>query len=100
MMTEEIQQDEFLIQVEQDQMGARLQFGGGNVIKGSDKKLDAVADLAQKAADKLGGLFAGAGPDSGSVEFGLTFEAETGAPILAKGKVGASLTVKLNWEKG
>lgn len=99
-MADEIQQGEFLIQVEQDEGGARLEFGGSNVIKGSDKKLEAVSDLAQKAADKLGHLFSGAGPDSGSVEFALTFEASTGAPVLAKGSIGASITVTLNWEKG
>lgn len=94
------EQGGFLIQVEQEQGGARLQYGGGNVIKGSDEKLEAVSDLAHKAAEKLSSLFTGAGPDSGSVEFGMTFEAESGVPVLAKGKVGASITVTLNWEKG
>lgn len=98
-MAEDSSNVEFLIQIEQDDSGARLQAGGGNVIPGSDKKLEAVSDLAHKAADKLGDLFKGAGPDSGSVEFGLTFEAETGIPVLAKGTLGASITVTLNWEK-
>jgi Trypsin-co-occurring domain 1 len=92
-------QPEFLIQVEQDAPGVRLERASDRVIDGSEEKLDAAAALAHQAAEKLGDVFTKGGPDSGSVEFGLTFEAETGVPILAKGKVGASITVTLNWGK-
>lgn len=91
---------QFLIQVRQESAGARLERAGDEVIDGSEDKLDAAAAIAHQAAEKLNDVFTGAGPDSGSVEFGLTFEAETGIPILAKGTVGASITVTLNWEKG
>jgi len=89
---------EFLIQVEETG-GARLESSGREVIKASDKQLDAAAELAHRASDKLSKVFASAGPDSGSVEFALSFEGEAGLPVLAKGKVGTSITVTLNWGK-
>lgn len=98
-MAEPEAQPQFLIQVEPEVAGARLEFGGRGVIEGSKEKLEAAAALAEEAAKKLGGLFTGVGPDSGSVEFALTFEGEAGMPVLAKGKFGASITVTLNWGK-
>lgn len=90
----------FLIQVEQEAGGARLQADTPALVEGSDEQIEAAADLARRASDRLGDLFKGTGPDSGSIEFGLTFEIGSGVPILAKGKVGTSITVTLNWEKG
>ncbi|SRR6266487_1533027 len=98
-MVEDTAQPEFLIQVAPEEQGVLLQSGKRGVIKGSEEKLEAAAKLAEQASEKLGRLFKGAGPDSGSVEFALTFEGETGIPVLAKGKVGTSITVTLNWRK-
>lgn len=79
--------------------GPRLEASSERVIEGGTKNLDAATEVAREAAQRMGPLFKGPGaPDEGSVEFGLSFEAETGIPVFAKGKVGATLTVTLTWK--
>jgi len=87
----------FLIQVESESPGGRLEASGAGIIKGSQEHLDAAADLARRAAATMSDVFRTAGPDAGSVEFALTFEGSAGLPVLAKGKIGATLTVRLEW---
>lgn len=69
------------------------------VIKGTQKQLDAAASLARKAGTSLHEVFTELAPDTGSVEFSLTFEGEAGMPVLAKGKAGATITVTLEWKR-
>ena len=92
----------FYIQVRREPPGGpRLEEEEEDVylIPGSQRHLDAAADLGRRAADSLGKLFGeGVGPHSGSVEFSLTFEGTAGIPLLAKGKAGATITVTLRCE--
>lgn len=79
--------------------GPRLEASSERVIEGGTKNLDAASHVAREAATRFGPLFKGPGaPDEGSVEFGISFEAESGIPVFAKGKVGATLTVTLTWK--
>jgi hypothetical protein len=98
-MASSAEQPAFFIQVEPEAIGDHMLLSGGKVIEGSEENLDAAADLARKAAGKFADIFTDVGPKAGEVAFGLTFEAEGGVPVLAKGKVGASITVTLKWEK-
>jgi hypothetical protein len=89
---------EFLIEVA-GAAGPRLEASSDRVIKGSKEHLEAAATVAEEAAETLGKLFHAPGaPDGGSIEFGLSFEAEGGVPVFAKGRVGATITVTLNWD--
>jgi hypothetical protein len=88
---------EFLIQVLPETGGATLQASSDTIVKVGKERFDAAARLAQIAAQTVGQAVQQASPSKGSVEFGLTFEAETGFPVLAKGKVGASITITLEW---
>lgn len=89
--------EEFLIQVRPEGGGVSLQ-GSSDAIRAVGRdRFEAAAALARTAAETVGSAVKDVAPDKGTVEFGLTFEAETGVPILAKGKVGASITVTLEW---
>jgi hypothetical protein len=90
---------EFLIQVLPEGGGVALQGSADSIVKAGRDRFEAAAQLAQTAADTVGKAVKAAAPEKGSVEFGLTFEAESGVPVLAKGKVGASITVSLEWGK-
>jgi hypothetical protein len=89
--------EEFLIQVLPEGGGVVLQDSADSVVKAGRERFEAAAKLAQVAADTVGSAVKAASPDRGTVEFGLTFEAEGGLPVLCKGKVGASTTITLEW---
>ncbi len=93
-------QADFLIQTRLETPGGpQLQGDRGDaVIRGTQKQLDAAASLARKAGTSLHEVFKELAPDTGSVEFSLTFEGEAGLPVLAKGKAGATITVTLEWK--
>jgi hypothetical protein len=89
---------EFLIQVQLEGPGTRLEGAGDTAIKGAQKHLEAAGALARQAAETVGKAVKEAAPTSGAVEFSITFEGEAGLPVLAKGKAGATLTITLGWE--
>jgi hypothetical protein len=90
-------EEEFLIQVLPEGGGVALQDSSDAIVRAGKDRFEAAAKLARIAAETVGSAVKSASPDKGSVEFGLTFEAESGLPVLAKGKVGASITVTLEW---
>jgi Trypsin-co-occurring domain 1 len=88
----------FLIQTQLEHPGGpRLEGVGDSLIRGSERQLKAAAGLAGEAGVALRDVFLELAPNSGTVEFSLTFEGEAGLPVLAKGKAGATLTVTLEW---
>ncbi len=96
-MENEGQIPEFLIQTRLEQGGVSLQSSSDAVVKGNQKRLEQAAQLARETGSELKDVFKELAPDKGAVEFALTFEGEAGLPVLAKGKVGASITVTLEW---
>lgn len=90
-------EEEFLIQVLPEGGGVALQDSSDAIVRAGKDRFEAAAKLARIAAETVGSAVKAASPDKGSVEFGLTFEAESGLPVLAKGKVGASITITLEW---
>jgi hypothetical protein len=90
-------EEEFLIQVLPEGGGVVLQDSADSIVRAGRDRFDAAAKLAQIAAETVGSTVKAVSPDKGTVEFGLTFEAESGLPVLAKGKVGASITITLEW---
>lgn len=85
----------FYIQIEPETPGVRLQATAESIVEGTDRQLKSAADVAERAADAMRGVFERTAPQKGTVEFALTFEGSAGLPVLAKGKVGATLTVTL-----
>lgn len=92
-----IPHEEFLIQVLPETGGVVLQDSADSVVKGSRERFEAAGKLAQVAAETVGTAVKAVAPNKGTVEFSITFEAEHGIPVLAKGKVGASITITLEW---
>lgn len=90
---------DFLIQVRDNVPGAQLQASSDAVIRGSRGNLEAAGRLAKVAAETVGRALIEAGPTKGTVEFSISFEAEVGVPVLAKGKGTGSVTVTLEWDK-
>lgn len=91
---------EFLIQTRIEPIGGvRLEGAGDFAITGSKKQLIAAAAVAEKAGDAMHGVFQKLAPTSGSVAFSITFTAETGVPMIAKGSGSGTLTVTLEWAK-
>lgn len=90
---------EFFIQIAPEVgSGPQLQSTGGNLIAGSRDRLEAAAELAGRTGASLKAVFEELRPDKGTVEFAVTFEADSGIPVIAKGKATASLTVTLEWD--
>ncbi len=90
---------EILIQVRDDAPGVQLQASSEAVFRGSRRNLEAAGRLAKVAAETVGKALVEAGPTKGTVEFSISFEAEVGVPVLAKGKGTGSVTVTLEWDK-
>ena len=88
-----------LIQVREDMPGVQLQASSEAIIRGSRRNLERAGELAKIAAETVGKALAEASPTKGTVEFSISFEAEVGVPVLAKGKGTGSVTVTLEWEK-
>lgn len=90
---------DFLIQVGIEVPGGpQLQASSENLIKGSERQLEAAAAVARQAGIALKDVFEDLAPSKGSVEFTISFEGEAGLPVIAKGKASASLAVSLEWE--
>lgn len=92
--------DEILIQVREDLPGgAMLQASSNSLVRGSRRNLEAAGQLAKVAAETVGKALLEASPTKGTVEFSISFEAELGVPVLAKGRGTGSVTVTLEWDK-
>jgi Trypsin-co-occurring domain 1 len=98
-MSASTNEPEILIQVRDDLPGVQLQASSDAVIKGSRRNLEAAGALAKVAAETVGRALVDAAPTKGTVEFSISFEAEVGVPVLAKGKGTGSVTVTLEWDK-
>lgn len=90
---------DILIQVRDDLPGVQLQSSSEAVIRGSRRNLERAGELAKVAAETVGKALVEASPTKGTVEFSISFEAEAGIPVLAKGKGSGSVTVTLEWDK-